>query len=100
MFFQIYSSLSELEYYRMPKSNRRKSYLQSLLTRGSSNTRSETRESSSDEYQMGTDDDESTFNERLSLADIDDLAEMCKERCGIKYISVLLYLVLHYFNVK
>ena len=97
---QIYFSLSKLEYYRMPKPNRRKSRLQSLLTRRWSNTRSETSETSSDEYQMDTDDEESSFNESFSLADIGDLAEMCKEICGIKYTSVLLYSVLRSFNVK
>ena len=49
---------------------------------------------------MDTDDEESSFNEKLSLADIGDLADMCKERCGIKYVSVLLYLALRYFNVS
>ena len=49
---------------------------------------------------MDTDNEELSFNERLPLADIGDLAGMFKERCGIKYISVLLYLVLCYFNLK
>ena len=84
----------------MPKPNRHKSYLQSLLTRRWSNTRLETTKTSSDEYQVDTNDDESSFNEKLSLADISDLAEICKESCGVKYINVLLYLVLRNFNVK
>ena len=49
---------------------------------------------------MDTDDEESSFNEKLSLADIGDLVDMCKERCGIKYVSVLLHLALRYFNVS
>ena len=49
---------------------------------------------------MDTDDEESSFNERFSLADIGDLAEMCKEICVIKYTSVLLYSVLRSFNVR
>ena len=96
----MYCLLSKLEHYRIPKPNRRKSNLQNLMTRRWSNTQSETSETSSDEYQMDADDEESSFNEKLSLADIGDLADMCIERCGIKYVSVLLYLALCYFNVS
>ena len=49
---------------------------------------------------MDTDDEESSFNERLSLTDIGDAAEIHKEICGIKYTSVLLYSVLRSCNVK
>ena len=84
----------------MSKPNRRESHLQSLLTGHWFNARSKTSEISSNEYQIDTDDEKLSFDQRLSLANTDDLVEMCKKRCGIKYISVLLYLVLRYFIVK
>ena len=43
---------------------------------------------------MNIDDQELTLSEKLSLTDIGDLAEICKSKCGTKYISVLLYMSL------
>jgi hypothetical protein len=49
---------------------------------------------------MDIDDEESTFNEKLLVTDIGDLAEMCKSKCGTKYLSTLLYMSLRFFNIK
>ena len=84
----------------MPKRNRQRGHLQSVAARRWSNTGAKPTETSSDEYVMDTDDEELSFNEKLSLTDIGDLAEMCKSNRGVKYISVLLYMALRYFNVK
>ncbi|CAF4774426.1 unnamed protein product, partial [Rotaria sp. Silwood2] len=66
-----------------------------------SNTKiSDPDDSSGDEYSMEIDDQELTFNEKLSLTNIGDLAEMCKSKCDIKHISTLLYMSLRYFNIK
>jgi len=49
---------------------------------------------------MDTDDQELTFNEKLLLTDIGDLAEMCKLKCGTKYLSNLLYMSLRFVKIK
>ncbi|CAF4803699.1 unnamed protein product [Rotaria sp. Silwood2] len=49
---------------------------------------------------MDIDDKELSFNEKFFLTDIGDLAEMCKSKCNTKYLSILLYMSLRYFNIK
>jgi len=49
---------------------------------------------------MNIDDNELNFNEKLLLTDIGDLAEMCKLKCGTKYLSTLLYISLSFFEIK
>ncbi|CAF1291834.1 unnamed protein product, partial [Didymodactylos carnosus] len=57
-------------------------------------------DSSDDEYRMDIDDEELNFKDKLLLTDISDLAEMCKSKCDIKYLSTLLYMLLRFFNIK
>ncbi|CAF1655109.1 unnamed protein product, partial [Adineta ricciae] len=40
------------------------------------------------------------FMEKLTLLNIEDLAEMCRLKCNTKYLSVLLYMPLRYFKIK
>ncbi|CAF5015547.1 unnamed protein product, partial [Rotaria sp. Silwood1] len=49
---------------------------------------------------MDVDDKELNFGEKLLLTDIGDLAEMCKSKCGTKYLSTLLYMTLRHFDIK
>ncbi|CAF4180647.1 unnamed protein product [Rotaria sp. Silwood2] len=49
---------------------------------------------------MDTDDIELDFSEEQLLTDIGDLAEMCKSKCGTKYLSTLIYMSLRSFNIK
>ncbi|CAF4315402.1 unnamed protein product [Rotaria sp. Silwood2] len=85
----------------MPTRSKRRSHSQVASTHRWSNTKiSDPDDSSGDEYSMEIDDQELTFNEKLSLTNIGDLAEMCKSKCDIKHISTLLYMSLRYFNIK
>lgn len=52
------------------------------------------------EYRMDTDDQELHFSGKLLITDIADLAEMCKSKCGTKYLSTLLYMSLRFFKIK
>ncbi|CAF2819674.1 unnamed protein product [Rotaria sp. Silwood2] len=47
-----------------------------------------------------TDDKELNFSEKLLVNDIVDPAEMCKSKCGSKYLSALVYMSLHSFKIK
>ena len=85
----------------MPKLNKRRSQSKNVKSDRRLNTKvSDTSDSSSDEYRMDIDDKELTFNEKLLLTDIGDLAEMCRLKCGTKYLSTLLYMSLRFFNIK
>jgi hypothetical protein len=85
----------------MPKLNKRRSQSKNAKSGRVSNTKiSDSSDSSSDEYRMDVDDEELTFDEKLLLTDIGDLAEMCKSQCGTKYLSTLIYMSLRFFNVK
>ncbi|CAF1651446.1 unnamed protein product, partial [Didymodactylos carnosus] len=44
-------------------------------------------DSPGDEYVMDIDAEELNFDEKILLTDIGDLAEMCKLKCGTKYLS-------------
>ena len=61
---------------------------------------SDSSDSSDVEDRMDIGDTESNFSEKLLLADISGLAEMCRAKCGTKYRSTLLYISLRFFNVK
>lgn len=86
----------------MPKLSKRRS--QSRIARSDQPSKrkiSNASDSPNDEYRMDIDDDEELrFSEKVSLSDVGDLAEMCKSKCGIKYLSTLLYMSLRFFNVK
>jgi hypothetical protein len=85
----------------MPKLNKRRSQSKNVKSDRRQNSKvSDTSDSSSDEYRMDIDDKELTFNEKLLLTDIGDLAEMCRLKCGTKYLSTLLYMSLRFFNIK
>jgi len=85
----------------MPKLSKRRSQSKTAKVGRRQNTKiSDSSDSSSDEYSMDIDDQELSFNEKLLLNDIGDLAEMCKSKCDTKYLSVLLYMSLRYFNLK
>ena len=86
----------------MPKPSKRSSHSQIAIARRWSITRvSDASDSSGDEYHMDIGDHpELSFNEKILLTDIGDLAEMCKSKCGTKYLSTLLYMSLRYFNIK
>jgi len=49
---------------------------------------------------MDIDDQELSFSEKLSLTGIGDLGEMCKSKCGTKYLSTLLCMSLRFFSIK
>ena len=72
------------------------SYINDLSDENSSDSS----DSSVVDYRMDIGDTESNFIEKLLLADIGDLAEMCRAKCGTKYLSTLLYMSLLFFNVK
>jgi len=85
----------------MPKRSKRRSHSQIAIARRWSNTNIlDPIDSSSDEYSMDIDDQEITFNEKLLLTDIGDLAEMCQSKYDTKYLSTFLYMSLRYFNIK
>lgn len=85
----------------MPKPKRSQSKVRSASAhRWASVNVPSSSESSNDEYSMDVDDPELSFNEKLLTTDIGDLAEMCKSKCDIKYLSTLLYMSLRYFNIK
>ncbi|CAF1065432.1 unnamed protein product [Didymodactylos carnosus] len=84
----------------MPRGSKRRNQAQSALShRWSSAKVSSSSESFSEEYSMDTDDEELPFNEKLCLTD-SDVAEMCKSKCDMKYLSTLLYMSLRFFNTK
>ena len=84
----------------MPKLNKRRSQSRSAKSDQRRNTKTwDTSDSSNDEYQMDIDDEELAFSEKILLTDIGDLAEMCKSKCGTKYLSTLLYMSLRFFNI-
>ncbi|CAF4402376.1 unnamed protein product, partial [Didymodactylos carnosus] len=85
----------------MPRVSRRRSQRQNASSRRSSNTKiSDPSDSSGDEYVMDIDAEELSFNEKILLTDIGDLAEMCKLKCGTKYLSTLVYMSLRFFHIK
>ncbi len=85
----------------MPTVSKRRSQRQNASSRRWANTTiSDSSDSSGDEYVMNIDDNELNFNEKLLLTDIGDLAEMCKLKCGTKYLSTLLYISLSFFEIK
>ncbi|CAF1598589.1 unnamed protein product [Didymodactylos carnosus] len=85
----------------MPRPKRSKSKVQSASGQRRASVKvSSSSESSNDEYSMDIDDQELSFNEKIILTDIGDLAEMCKSKCDTKYLNILLYMSLRYFNIK
>ena len=84
----------------MPKKSKRRSHSQTIAARRWSNTNiSDSNDSASDEYSMDINDQELTLSEKLSLTHIGDPAEICKSKCGTKYISVSLYMSLRFLNI-
>ena len=63
-------------------------------------TVSESSDSSYDESGMDIDDARSSFKDKYSLIEIGDMVEMCKSKCGTKYLSTLLYMSLRFFDSK
>jgi hypothetical protein len=51
---------------------------------------------SNEEYHVDVDNHELNFIQKLTLFNIEDLAEMCRSKCSTKYLSVLLYMSLRY----
>jgi hypothetical protein len=85
----------------MPRANKSKSKVQSASAHRWTNANvSSSSDSSNEEYSMDIDDQELSFNEKLFLTDIGDIAEMCKSKCDMKYLSTLLYMSLRYFGIK
>ena len=86
----------------MPRRTKRKGQLQAARACRDTNVKvSDGSESSDDEYAMDIDDDEELiFKQKLFPTDIGDLAEICKSKCDVKYLSTLLYMSLRFFNVK
>ena len=39
------------------------------------------------------------FNDQVTLYDISDVFEICKNNCSYKFISVLLYMSLRHFKI-
>ena len=77
----------------MAKRSKQRSHSQTVAARRWSNTNvSDSNDSASDESSADIDDQELTLSEKVSLTDIGDLAEICKSKCGTKYISVSLYM--------
>ncbi|CAF3013536.1 unnamed protein product [Rotaria sp. Silwood2] len=122
-FFKIVSFAVDLSYSGMPKSSKRKSQSNATSAGRWSKTKipdvsgpsnvnildandqfnantSGSRDSSDSEYRMDTDDIELDFSEEQLLTDIGDLAEMCKSKCGTKYLSTLLYMSLRFLKIK
>jgi hypothetical protein len=122
-FFKIVSFAVGLSYSGMPKPSKRKSQSNAASAVSQSKTKipvvsgpsnvnisdandqfntntSDSRDSSDSEYRMDTDDIELDFSKEQLLTDIGDLAEMCKSKCGTKYLSTLLYMSLRSFNIK
>ena len=85
----------------MPRANKRKSQLQGARAHREPFIEvSDSSDPSDDEYRMDADDEEFNFKDKLSLTDSGDIAEMCKLKCGTKYLSTLLYMSLRFFNIK
>ncbi len=42
----------------------------------------------------------SNFKDKIQISDVADLFEYCKNDCNIRYLSVLLYLTLRYFDIS
>ena len=85
----------------MSKANQRRNQAQSALVRRWSATKiSDSSESSDNKYQTDIDDEEISSKIELLLSDIGDLAKMCKSKCNTKYLSILLYMSLRFFNIK
>ena len=105
----------------MPKSSKRKCQLNVAIARRWSKTKvpdatdpsninildvndlsdgytSDLSDSSDVEYRMDTGNTVLNFSEKLLLTDIGDLAEMCKAKCGRKYLSTLLYMSERFFK--
>ncbi|CAF3189699.1 unnamed protein product [Rotaria sp. Silwood2] len=122
-FFKIVSFAVGLSYSGMPKPSKRKSQSNAASAGRWSKTKipdvsgpsnvnisdandqfnantSDSRDSSDSEYRMDTGDIELDFSEEQLLTDIGDLGEMCKSKCGTKYLSILLYMSLRSFNIK
>ncbi|CAF4720206.1 unnamed protein product, partial [Rotaria sp. Silwood2] len=98
-FFKIVSFAVDLSYSGMPKPSKRKSQSNATSAGRWSKTKIPdglVRFRISDD----TDDIELDFSEEQLLTDIGDLAEMCKSKCGTKYLSTLLYMSLRFLKIK
>ena len=85
----------------MPKLNRRKAHSRSASARRWENaTIPSPADFSNEEYHVDVDNSELNFMQKLTLSNIEDLAEMCRLKCSTKYLSVLLYMSLRYFKIK
>ncbi|CAF2979804.1 unnamed protein product, partial [Rotaria sp. Silwood2] len=58
-------------------------------------------ESDEEEMKMNEDsfDMSTNFNDQVTLNDISDIFEICKNNCSYKFISVLLYMSLRHFKI-
>jgi hypothetical protein len=89
----------------MPKANRRTTQSRSASARRWKNaTIPSPPDFPNDDYHVDVDVNvdnlKLNFMEKLTLPNIEDLAEMCRLKCNTKYLSVLLYMSLRYFKIK
>lgn len=84
----------------MPKLSKKRSKVRIALARRWSSVASSASSGSGNEaYRMDIDDNKVPFHEKLLLSDIGDLAEICKSKCDVKYLTTLLYMSLRYLNI-
>ncbi len=89
----------------MPHTSKRKTQ---LLNANKIRRSNEAEDASSDDSSFSmdiSDEDEEganyfNFKDTIQLCDIADIFELCKNQCGIRYLSVLIYLILRRFNIS